>query len=203
MNQKTALKQLKELSKYGNHLRLAAESWSEEWQSLISTMLSARTKDETTIDVCNVLFDKYKSLRNLAKAKFNDVASIIRRVNYYKTKTKNVLNCAKMLISEHNGKVPHDLEKLIELPGVGRKTANVFLSEVGKDAIGVDTHLSYTARMLSWSKNKNPHKIEEDLKRLFPKNHWKRLNSIVVRFGRTYTKRREKDALLDKIKKLT
>lgn len=202
MDTKTALKQLKELSKYGNDLRLAAESWSEEWQSLISTMLSARTKDETTIDVCNVLFDKYKSLRNLAKAKFNDVANIIRRVNYYKTKTKNVLNCAKMLISEHNGEVPHELEKLIELPGVGRKTANVFLSEVGKDAIGVDTHVQHVSQQLGWTKNKNPHKIEEDLKKLFPKNKWITVNEILVRFGRTYQRGKKREEMLEKIRKI-
>src|SRR3989338_5139409 len=103
MNTKTALKQLKELSKHGNDLRLAAESWSEDWQSLISTALSARTKDETTIDVCNILFKKYSTAQKLAKAKFKDIADIIRRVNYYKTKTKNIIECAKILVKKYSG----------------------------------------------------------------------------------------------------
>lgn len=200
MNSKTALKQLKELSKHGNHLRLAAEAWSEDWQSLISTALSARTKDETTIDVCNVLFKKYSTIQKLAKAKFNDVANIIRRVNYYKTKTKNILGCAKILVKTYDGKVPHDFDKLIELPGIGRKTANVFLSEIGKDAIGVDTHLAHLSQQLGWTKHNKPELIEKDLQELFPKNKWRTLNEILVRFGRTYQRGKKREEMLKKIK---
>ncbi len=200
MNTKTALKQLKELSKHGNHLRLAAESWPEDWQSLISTTLSARTKDETTIDVCNVLFKKYPTVQKLAKAKFSDVANIIRRVNYYKTKTKNILSCAKILVENYSGKVPYDFDKLVELPGVGRKTANVFLSEVGKDAIGIDTHVQHLSQQLGWTKNKKTELIEKDLQELFPKNKWRTVNEILVRFGRTYPRGKKREDMLKKIK---
>ncbi len=76
----------------------------------------------------------------------------------------------------------------------------MFLAEHGKDAIGVDTHLSYISQKLGWTENKDPHKIERDLENLFPKKLWKNLNSITVRFGKTYTSRKEKDRLLDEIR---
>ena len=105
----------------------------------------------------------------------------------------------------HNGKVPHDFEKLTSLSGVGRKTANVFLSEhgeKGKEGIGVDTHVFYISRYLSWAHSKNPHKVEEELKSLFQKKYWNKINPTLVRFGKTYTSRAEKNKLLDKIKEI-
>jgi len=90
---------------------------------------------------------------------------------------------------------------LVKLRGVGRKTANVFLSEMGKPGIGVDTHVSYISQKLGWTKNKNQHKIEQDLKKLFPKKCWNKVNSTLVRFGKTHTSRKEKDKILNQIKK--
>jgi len=194
------LKQLKELKKYSSDKRLAAEDWNKPWQTLIATALSARTKDSTTIPVADNLFSKYSSLEKLSKAKLSDIEKVIKKVNYYKTKSKNTVNCARMLIKDYKEKVPLDFNELVKLPGVGRKTANVFLSEMGKDAIGIDTHLSYISQKLEWTKNKKPEKIEEDLKVLFPKEYWSSLNPILVKFGQTYTNRRKKDELLEKIK---
>ena len=95
------------------------------------------------------------------------------------------------------------VDDLIKLPGVGRKTANVYLVAV-KDvaAIGVDTHLSYTSQKLGWSKNKNPYKIERDLMILFPRRYWALLNPIVVKFGQIFKSRKEKDSLLKGISKI-
>ncbi len=202
MDQKRALKQLRELKKRGVSMRLAADKWGSNYQTLIATILSARTRDEKTIPTAKKLFKKYLHADDLAKAKLRDVEKIIRPINFYKNKSKNIINCAKNIVGEHNSKIPRDFEKLINLPGVGRKTANVFLAVVGKDAIGVDTHLSYVSRKLNWTSNANPHKIETDLQNLFPRKYWRRLNYILVRFGRTYTSRKEKDKLLDKIKKI-
>jgi len=196
------IKQLKELKRYGSDRRLAAEEWKKPWQTLIATALSARTKDNTTIIVANKLFSRYNSIEKLSRAKIKDVEKIIRQVNYYKTKSKNVINCARMLLKEYKGKVPLDFNELIKLPGVGRKTANVFLAVMGKDAIGVDTHLMYTSRRLGWSDHKDPEKIEMDLKRLFPKDYWSKLNYIVVRFGQTHTNKKEKDKILKRIKNI-
>ena len=107
-----------------------------------------------------------------------------------------------MMMEKFNGVVPKKLEELIELPGVGRKTANVFLVEHGEDGIGVDTHVSYISQKLGWTKNKTQHKIEQDLKKLFPRRHWSRVNSTLVRFGKTHTSRKQKDKLLKEIKKI-
>ncbi len=83
---------------------------------------------------------------------------------------------------------------------MGRKTANVFLAELGNSNIGVDTHLNYLSRYLGWTKNNDQKKIEKDLKNLFPKNYWKNLNQISVRFGKNYTSKKKKDEILDIIK---
>jgi endonuclease-3 len=200
MNSNKAVSQLKKLSKLGSRMRLAAEKWNKPWKTLIATIMSARTRDETTIPVAQRLFNKYSNVSKLANASLKDIQKIIRPVNFYRNKSKSVLNCAKVLNEKFKGKVPVKEEDLLNLPGVGRKTANVFLSEKGEDAIAIDTHCSYISQKLGWTKNKNPHKIEEDLKRLFPKKYWSKINPILVRFGKTYISRRKKDELLKMIK---
>ena len=202
MNQKTAIKQLKELEKNGRIMRLAAESWKDDYQTLFSTILSARTRDEVTIPTAERLFRKYSSPNKLANAKLKDVKSLIKPINFYKNKSKNIINCARYLVKNYNGRVPHDFDKLVELPGVGRKTANVFLAEHGKHALPVDTHVFYISRKLGWAKNNNPHKVEEELKKLFPKKYWNRINTILVRFGKTHTSRKQKDKILDAIREI-
>jgi len=196
------LRQLKALEKGGSDMRLAAESWNSPFEILISTILSARTRDETTIPVAEKLFSKYNSPKKLGNAKLEDIEKIIKPVNFYRNKSKNIIACAKTLEKEYKSHVPLEIEELIKLQGVGRKTANVFLSELDHDAIGVDTHVSYISQKLGWSKNSNPHKIEGDLKELFPKKYWKKLNAILVRFGKTHTSRKEKDRLLEEIRNL-
>ena len=116
MNSKRAIKQLLEIKKYGKAMRLAAEEWGTEWQTLIAIILSARTRDEVTIEVCKELFGEYESLKELAHARAEGVSKIIRSVNFYRNKTKSVINCAKMLLEKFEGKVPHDIDKLVELP---------------------------------------------------------------------------------------
>ena len=202
MDSKKAIRQLNALRQNGSDMRLAAESWKNDYEILISTILSARTRDEVTIPVAEKLFKRFPAPAKLAKADIKEIQKSIRPINFYKNKSKSILNCAKEIIKHHDGKIPHDFEKLLTLPGVGRKTANVFLNEIGHDAIGVDTHLGYISNYLGWTQNKNPHKIENDLKILFPKKHWSQLNSVTVRFGKTYTSRRKKDALLKEIKEI-
>src|SRR3989344_1592767 len=202
MNEKTALKQLRTLKKHSKSMRLAAESWNSDFQILISTILSARTRDEVTIPTAEKLFKKYPSAKKLAKSNINEVQNIIKPINFYKNKSKSILNCSKVLLEKYNGKVPHKFDELMQLPGVGRKTANVFLAEHGKHALPVDTHVFYLSRKLGWAKNKNPHKVEEELRQLFPKKYWNRINSTLVRFGKTHTSRKQKDKLLEEIKKI-
>ncbi len=202
MNQKKVLKQLNFMKKNSSKMRLAAEKWRSEWQILISIILSARTRDEKTIPVSKELFKKYSSPKRLADAKLKDVEKIIKPINFYRNKSKYIINCSKEIIKDYHGKVPNKIEELIKLPGVGRKTSNVFISEVGGDGIGVDTHVSYISQKLNWTKNKKPEKIEEDLKELFSKKYWNKVNSTLVRFGKTYTSKKKKDELIEEIKKI-
>ncbi|TSC83709.1 MAG: endonuclease III [Parcubacteria group bacterium Gr01-1014_17] len=199
--QEIALKQLEELRKRtGKPMRLAAEGWGSEWQTLIAIIMSARTRDETTIEVCKKLFAKYKTVGALAGAKENEVAEIIRPVNFYRNKTKNIISACRKLVEQFGDTVPHTLDELVTIPGVGRKTANVFRAEYGASAIGVDTHVSFISQKLGWTAHKDPSKIEKDLEKLFPQSHWRVVNQICVRFGKTHTSRREKDGLLEEIK---
>jgi len=202
MNFGKALRQLREMKKLGGSMRLAAESWGSDWKTLIATIMSAQSRDETTIPIAEKLFTKYGSLDKLAHGKNSDVLRVFSSLNLNKGKAKNVIACAKDLVKKYRGKVPHDFDKLIELPGVGRKTANVFLSEHGKEGLAVDTHVYYISRKLHWSNNKNPHKVEADLKKLFPKHLWSNVNPTLVRFGKRYTSRKKKNELLDEISKL-
>ncbi|MEK6897995.1 MAG: endonuclease III [Nanoarchaeota archaeon] len=202
MNSQAAIKQLSFLRKKSSEMRLAAEKWKSPFQILISTILSARTRDEVTIPTAEKLFKKYLNPRKLAMAKISDVENLIRPVNFYKNKSKNIIKCSRQIVENYNGKVPLNIEELLTLRGVGRKTANVFLSEIGNDAIGVDTHVSYISQKLGWTNNKNPHKIEQDLKKLFPRKYWSRVNSSLVRFGKTHTSRKQKDKILNEIRKI-
>ena len=202
MGTKTAVKQLTKIAKLKGNMRLAAEGWKSKFQVLISTILSARSLDETTIKYCNVLFDKYPGANKLSKGDIEDVQKIIKPINFYKNKSKSIINCAKQLEEKYSGVPPMEFEKLIELSGVGPKTANVFLSEYGHDTIGIDTHVAYISHYLGWTKSKNPKVIEQDLKKLFPKNYWNNLNPTLVKFGKKYTSRKEKNELLDKIKEI-
>lgn len=202
MDLRKAIWQLKELKRIGGNMRLAAEGWGEEWECLIATIMSAQSRDETTIPIAKMLFEEYSSLEKLSNAKYKDVLEIFAGLNLNKGKVKNVIVCAKELIEQYNGHIPHDLDKLIELSGVGRKTANVFLSEYGKEGLAVDTHVYFIAHKLGWSNNKNPHKVEEDLKNLFPRNMWSEVNPTLVRFGKKYTSRKLKNQILDGINKL-
>ena len=202
MDEKRALKQINFMKKNSGEMRLAAEEWRNPWQILTSIIMSARTRDEMTIPVAKKLFAKYPNANRLASAKTNEIEKIIRPINFYKNKTKYIINCAKMISKEYKGEIPREIEELIKLPGVGRKTANVFISEIGSDGIGIDTHVSYISQKLDWTHNKRPEKIEEDLKKLFSKKNWNLVNSTLVRFGKTHTSRKKRDELLERIREI-
>lgn len=199
---KKELKQLKKLKKLGGGMRLAAESWPSKFQTLISTILSARSLDETTIRISKELYEKYPNSKALSKANLKDIEKIVRPINFYRNKSKNIINCAKVLEEKYKGIPPEDFDKLIELPGVGRKTANVFLSEQGHPTIGIDTHITYISNYLGWTKSHKQEKIEEDLKKLFPEKYRQSLNPILVKFGKHYTSKKEKNKVLDEVKKI-
>jgi len=201
MNSKTAIYQLKTIQKLirGKEMRLAACCWNKKWHTLIATILSAVTRDEVTIPVCEELFKKYKSLEELSKAKQKTIEKIIKRVNFHKTKAKNIIKTSKLL---KNKNIPETTEELIQLPGVGRKVANVYLVEAHNlDKIGVDTHVKRISNKLGWTENHAPDKIEKDLEKLFPKKYWNQINETLVTFGKSYgTSRKREDEVLETIK---
>ncbi|OHA17933.1 MAG: hypothetical protein A2664_01085 [Candidatus Taylorbacteria bacterium RIFCSPHIGHO2_01_FULL_46_22b] len=197
-----ALRQMRMLKKLGTPVALAAEGWNAEWKILIAIIMSARTRDETTIKVGKKLFLTFPSLNKLACASISQVETIVRPVNFFHNKARSVILCARMLVSDFNAKIPSTLEELISLPGVGRKTANVFLAEQGRAAIGVDTHVAYISRTLHWTHHTDPKKVEQDLSALFPRKEWRNINTSCVRFGKTYLSRKKKDALLSSINSL-
>jgi endonuclease III len=183
-------------------MRLAADGWGEEWKTLIAIMMSAQSRDELTIVIAQNLFEKYSTLKKLSVAKQSDVLLVFKSLNYNKTKAKHVVACAKRLINDFGGVVPHDFEILISLPGVGRKTANVFLAQFGEQTIGVDTHVAYISTKMNWTKNINQERIENDLKKLFPKKYWGQLNNILVNFGKSYNSVKEKNKLILEAKQI-
>ncbi len=201
VDSKQALRQLQELGRLGGvkQMRLAAEEWEKEWQTLIAILMSARTLDETTVEVGERLFKAYPTAKKLSEAPLREVERIINRVNFFQNKARYVIGSSKILHERYSDKPPHILEELVQLPGVGRKTANVFLAQYGHHAIGVDTHVAYISQKLLWTLHTDPKQIEQDLITLFPERQWTMLNRTLVRFGKTYTNRREKDKLLQKI----
>jgi len=200
VDSKQAIKQLKEIEKLIlEETRLAADGWDKNWKTLIAIMMSAQTRDTKTIEVCEKLFKKYNSLKKLSNAKLKDIEKEIKSINYYKTKAKNIISISKILLE---GKIKYEFEDLIKLPGVGRKTANVYLAEVKKEnRIGVDTHVYRISKKLNWSFSNNREKVEQDLMKLFPERYHRKINYILVKFGQTYGRSSKKeDIILDKIK---
>ncbi len=158
----------------------------EPFKVLISTILSARAKDEVTEIISEKLFEKYPTAEKLARADKKDIINIIRRIGFYNAKSKNIINTAKMLLEKFDGKVPDTLEQLIELPGVGRKVANcVLVYSFKKDAIPVDTHCHRIPNRLGWIKTKTPEETEQKLMKIVPRKHWTAFNDTFVSHGKT------------------
>lgn len=203
MDYKRALRQMKFMEKNSDKMRLAAQGWDRDWKTLVATIMSAQVRDEVTVPVAEKLFEKYSSLKKLSEAKIGDVEKVLRSLNFYRSKSRNIVNCAKMIIGDFGGRVPMDEELLVRLPGVGKKTAGVLFSEIGRAGIGVDTHVFQISRALGWSNSKTPDKVQADLKRMFPKRYWSRINPILVRFGKTYVSRKKKDEMLEVVRSIS
>ncbi len=156
------------------------------YRILIGTILSARAKDEVTEPVTDALFKKYPTSHSLAKAKPKDVEKVIRRIGFYRAKTKSIMSTAKEICTKYKDKVPNNLEELMKLRGVGRKVANcVLVYAFGKDAIPVDIHVFRISNRLGWVKTKSPEKTEFALMKLVPKRYWQDVNDTLVAHGKT------------------
>ena len=156
---------------------------------LIGTILSARTKDENTTKVVKKLFSKYRTPKSLAKAKTRDVEKLIKSIGFYHVKTKRIIEVARIIHSQYKGNVPENFEKLLELPGVGRKTANcVLVYAFDKPAIPVDTHVHRISNRLGLVDTKTPEETEFELIRKIPKKYWLQINDTFVMYGQNICK---------------
>ncbi|MBI1913110.1 MAG: endonuclease III [Deltaproteobacteria bacterium] len=152
---------------------------------LIATILSAQATDKLVNKITPALFQKYSSAKDFAEADPEELAKLSAPVNYYKTKAKNIKACCRMIVDEYGGKVPETLEELTELPGVGRKTANIVLGNAfGKNALAVDTHVKRVARRLGLTESDNPDQVEKDLCAVIPEEWWTKTTHLFIQHGR-------------------
>ena len=156
---------------------------------LIGTILSARTKDETTTKTVKILFAKYKNPKELANAKIKDVEKIIRSIGFFHVKSKRIVEVAKIIHTKYKDKVPEDLDTLVQLPGVGRKTANfVLVYAFEKPAIPVDIHVHRISNRLGLVDTKNPEETEQELMSKIDKKYWIDINDTFVMYGQNICK---------------
>lgn len=155
------------------------------WQLLIAVILSAQCTDARVNIVTEELFKKYDTLEKIANADLKEFEQDIKSTGFYHNKAKNILACAKSLIEDYGGEVPRTLEELTGLAGVGRKTANVIRGNIyDEPSIVVDTHVKRISRRLGLTKEEDPTKIEFDLMKVLPKDHWILYNIQIITFGR-------------------
>ncbi|MBR2711591.1 MAG: endonuclease III [Bacilli bacterium] len=161
-------------------------NYSNDYELLISIMLSAQSTDKRVNQVTSILFDKYKSLEALNEANIDDLENIIRSVGSFRKKSQYIKDIASTLITKYNGVVPRNHDLLVEINGIGRKTANVFLSEYYNEPyIAVDTHVSRVSKRLGLArKNDDVLTIEKKLQKKFDKSLWARRHLQMVLFGR-------------------
>lgn len=160
-------------------------NYETPWQLLIATMLSAQCTDARVNLVTEKLFQKYDTLEKLARADQKELEEDIKPTGFYHNKAKNIIACGKRLISEFNGEVPSSLEDLTSLAGVGRKTANVIRGNIYHEpSVVVDTHVKRISRKLGLTREEDPEKIEFDLMKALPEDHWILYNIQIITFGR-------------------
>jgi len=156
---------------------------------LIGTILSARTKDENTAKVVKKLFSKYRTPKALASAKVRDVEKLIKSIGFYHVKAKRIIEVAQIINSQYKGRVPENFEKLLELPGVGRKTANcVLVYAFDTPAIPVDTHVHRISNRIGLVDTKMPEETEMELRKKIPKKYWLQINDTFVMYGQNICK---------------
>lgn len=157
---------------------------SSPFKILVATILSARTRDEVTAKASEKLFRKAGSLKSLKKLSLKDIEEAIKGVGFYRTKARYLKLLPEVIEKRFNGKIPETIERLIELPGVGRKTANLVLaSAFGKHAICVDTHVHRISNRIGIVDTKTPLETEIALKERIPKRYWNYINYYFVAFG--------------------
>ncbi len=165
-------------------ITLIAQTKKDPFRVLIATVLSLRTKDQVTAKASEKLFSKASTPKDILKLTEKEIQDLIYPVGFYRIKAKNILLICKKLVKEHSSKVPDNLETLLTFPNVGRKTANLVLSDAyGKLAICVDVHVNRISNRFGYIKTKTPFETEMALMEKLPKKHWNEYNYILVAFG--------------------
>ncbi|MEI7891199.1 MAG: endonuclease III [bacterium] len=172
-----------------------ALNFSNSWELLVAVILSAQCTDKKVNEVTAKLFEKYKTLDDYVNANQLEFQQDIFQTGFYHNKAKNILATAKIIKEKYDGKIPCTMEKMIELPGVARKTANVVLGVACGVHVGiaVDTHVRRLSNLLGLSPEKNPDKIEKDLMQIFPKQEWPKLTYRLIEYGRKYCSAKKHD----------
>jgi endonuclease-3 len=162
-----------------------ALDYESPYQLLVVTVLSAQTTDENVNKVAPILFDRYPEAVDLAEADPEEVEKIVYSTGFFRQKTKSIIKLAQGIEEMFGGQVPMEMDELVKLPGVGRKTASVLLAEAWDvPAIAVDTHVRRVTRRLGLTTQTDPVKIESDLKSVFPTSEWAGVSMRIIQFGR-------------------
>lgn len=169
--------------------------FSNPWELLVAVMLSARCTDKKVNEVTEKLFRKYRKLDDYLRANPKEFEQEIKPTGYYKEKAGRILAAARIIETRFGGRVPRAMGALLQLPGVGRKTANVVLGAgYGvAEGIAVDTHVRRLARLLGLTDENDPDKIEQDLMKLIPKSEWIEFSYRLIEYGRKYCPARSHD----------
>ncbi len=165
-------------------------NFSNPLELLVATILSAQVRDSVVNATTPRLFQKYRTAEDYARADLETLIQEISPVSFPANKAKYIRQACKILVEKYHGNVPDSMEQLVELPGIGRKTANVILINAFKkvEGIVVDTHVIRLSYRLGWTKNKNPEKIEQDLMKMIPNADWDRITWLLKEHGRAICK---------------
>ena len=157
------------------------------FQLLVATILSAQCTDKRVNMVTPALFKRYRTPAALAAANPDELEELIKSTGFFRSKTKSLIGMSTAVAEQHGGRVPNDLDSLVKLPGVGRKTANVVLGNAydKNEGVVVDTHVGRLSARLGLTKETDPIKVEQDLMRLFPRDRWTMLAHLLIEHGRT------------------
>lgn len=160
------------------------------FELLVAVILSARNTDKKANEVTKKLFSKYKTIKDYKNADIKALEKDLSQLGLFRQKAKFIKNTATIIIDKYKGNIPKTMNELIELPGVGRKTANIILGNIYKiyEGIAVDTHVTRLSRLFGLTNNKTPEKIEQDLMKLLPKEEWFNFTNRIIAYGREYCK---------------
>jgi endonuclease-3 len=183
--------------------QLQAEESGDPFKILIGTILSSRTRDENTTKVVKTLFKRFRNAKELAEGNIEEVKQIVHSIGFYNVKAKRIIEVSQLIVKRFDGKVPNSIEKLLELPGVGRKTANcVLVYGFNIPAIPVDIHVHRISNRIGLVNTKTPEKTEIELSNIIDRRYWLKLNSTFVMYGQNVCLPVTPNCKLCKLKKI-